>query len=60
VLTKGKAMKKINIQLPPGSLNAHLLRSSFYGSKIKDFEYKKGKLQMSFIPNITSRIRGVI
>jgi hypothetical protein len=26
-------------QLPPEFLNVHLLRSSFYGSKIKEFEY---------------------
>jgi hypothetical protein len=34
-----KAMKKRNLQLPPGSLNAHLLRSLFCDIKTKGFEY---------------------
>jgi hypothetical protein len=39
ILTKGKAMKKRDLQFPPGLSNAHLLRCSFYGSKIKEFEF---------------------
>jgi hypothetical protein len=39
VLTKGKAMKKRDLQLPPGSLNAHLLRNAYYGYKAKPFEF---------------------
>jgi hypothetical protein len=36
---KGKDMKRRDLQLPPGLLNALLLRSSSYGSKIKEFEF---------------------
>jgi hypothetical protein len=35
----GKAMKKRDLQLPPGSLNAHLLRNASYGYKAKTFEF---------------------
>jgi hypothetical protein len=39
VLMKGKDIKKRDLQLQPGSLNAHLLRNAFYGYKAKAFEF---------------------
>jgi hypothetical protein len=39
MLMKGRVLKRRNLQLPPGLLNAHLLRNSFYGTKIKEFKY---------------------
>jgi hypothetical protein len=39
VLRKEKAMKRRDLQLAPGSLNAHLLRNASYGYKAKTFEF---------------------
>jgi hypothetical protein len=56
VLTKEKAMKKKNFQLPQGSLNLHLLRILLSISKNKEFEYGKEKIEYCGLCNEYSDI----